>query len=288
MRKFLILIFACSIGACVFAKDTNFIIKGNGSFLNDKSVSIEIPASDTTINISVSEGHFSQELSIDQGQYARLLIGKQVFPLWLKPKGKLKLNLKINNLDFTTFKDIVLNPQKNQETLLMNDFYAVQELPQKEEIFPLVPEEFKAQIIAYNAKNIGMVDDLTVLYSKVDTAFVRLFKYQTQVPLAFNYFYYPQFHHMMNPNDESDIPEDFNIFNTLLPKNDLYVYSNVYRYPLYENSYWHNSILAEIDAGSYSDINSLATDYKKQLASKHLDPAIVRNIMLIFNDMISQ
>lgn len=91
-----------------------------------------------------------------------------------------------------------------------------------------------------------------------------MFRIQVKVPLAASYFYYPMYHSLLNREDQSEEPDHFNIFDEMLPKNDIGVYQKVYRYKVYEVSYWNN-LLGEKLAGLMSEPEQFVNAYIDEL-----------------------
>lgn len=82
---------------------------------------------------------------------------------------------------------------------------------------------------------------------------------------------------MLNPQDQSEIPEDFNIFDEILPKNDSMIYNKVYRYKTYEISYWNEKIAQELKDFSGEPAQYFNVWFDK-LSALHLCPQIAGDV----------
>ena len=202
-------------------------------------------------------------MPLEKAGYIRLANGKAAFPLYLQPGKSVRLKMDVKSVLEGDYESVEFLEGSNPETRMMVDYYQKQWFPSTQEMFVLPPNDFKQlmdSIVRFNDRIISAF----VKKNTCDPAFVQLFRIQVKVPLAASYFYYPMYHSLLNREDKSEIPADFNIFDRLLPKNNIDVYRNVYRYKIYEVSYW-NSLLGEKLANLMSEPEQFVSAYIDEL-----------------------
>ena len=252
--------------ACLWACNPNNEVTVSGSLLNYKGNKLffEICGQDTTIaSILDSTGRFEARIPLKEAGYVRLANGKVAMPLYLKPGSTVQIEMDVQKLREGNYGSVKLIKGNNPETRMMVDYYEKQWFPSTQEMFVLPPADFKQimdSIVRYNDAIItGFVKK-----TPCDPEFERLFRIQVKVPLAASYFYYPMYHALLNREDQSEEPDHFNIFDEMLPKNDVDVYQRVYRYKIYEVSYWNN-LLGEKLADLMSEPERFVNAYIDEL-----------------------
>ena len=208
-------------------------------------------------------GAFEAYLPLEQAGYVRLANGKAAFPIYLQPGKRVRLKMDVKKVLEGDYVSVEFLEGSNSETRMMVDYYQKQWFPSTQEMFVFSPSDFKQfmdSIVRFNDSIISAF----VKKNTCDPAFVKLFRIQVKVPLAASYFYYPMYHSLLNRDDKSEIPTDFNIFDRMLPKNDIEVYRKVYRYKIYEVSYW-NSLLGEKLADRMSEPEQFVNAYIDEL-----------------------
>ena len=236
--------------ACLWACNPNNEVKIAGNLLNFKGNKLffEICAQDTTISVVLdSTGAFEVRLPLREAGYVRLANGKAAIPLYLKPASDVGIEMDVKKVQEGDYESVKFLKGDYAETRMMLEYYQKQWFPSTQEMFVLPPAEFRQMMDSIVRYNDAIISEF-VKKEPCDTEFVRLFRIQVKVPLAASYFYYPMYHSLLNREDQSEAPDDFNIFDKMLPKNDINVYQKVYRYKIYEVSYWNN-LLGEQLAG---------------------------------------
>lgn len=252
--------------ACLWACNPIDGVKISGDLRHYKGNKLyfEICGQDTTIAVILdSMGAFEANLPLEQAGYVRLANGKAAFPIYLQPGKSVRLKMDVKKVLEGDYESVEFLEGSNSETRMMVDYYQKQWFPSTQEMFVLPPNDFKQlmdSIVRFNDRIISAF----VKKNTCDPAFVQLFRIQVKVPLAASYFYYPMYHSLLNREDKSEIPADFNIFDRLLPKNNIDVYRNVYRYKIYEVSYW-NSLLGEKLANLMSEPEQFVSAYIDEL-----------------------
>lgn len=254
--------------ACLWACNPSNEVKIAGDLQNFKGNKLffEICAQDTTISMLLdSTGTFNVQLPLDEAGYVRMVNGKAVIPLYLKPGRNVEMSLDVNKVREGDYETIKFSEGDCAETRMMFDYYQKQWFPETQEMFVLPPVDFKQMmdsIVRYNDAIIFAF----VKSNPCDPEFVRLFRIQVKVPLAASYFYYPMYHSLLNREDQSEEPDEFNIFDEMLPKNDVNIYQKVYRYKIYEVSYWNNLLgekLADLMEDPVQFVNAYIDELNK-------------------------
>ena len=252
--------------ACLWACNPIHGVKVSGDLLHYKvdKLYFEICGQDTTITVALdSTGNFETILPLKEAGYVRLANGKAAFPLYLLPGKSVRLKMDMKRVQEGDYESVEFLEGDNPETRMMVDYYQKQWFPSTQEMFVLPPDDFKQfmdSIVRFNDRIISAF----VKKNTCDPAFVQLFRIQVKVPLAASYFYYPMYHSLLNREDKSETPADFNIFDRMLPKNDINVYRSVYRYKIYEVSYWNN-LLGEKLADLMSEPERFVNAYIDEL-----------------------
>ena len=252
--------------ACLWACNPINGVKISGNLLHYKGNKLyfEVCGQDTTIAVALdSTGAFEADLPLVKAGYVRLANGKAAFPLFLQPGKSVRLKMDVKSVLEGDYESVEFLEGSNPETRMMVDYYQKQWFPSTQEMFVLPPSDFKQlmdSIVRFNDRIISAF----VKKNTCDPVFVQLFRIQVKVPLAASYFYYPMYHSLLNREDKSDIPADFNIFDRMLPKNDIDVYRDVYRYKIYEVSYWNN-LLGEKLANLMSEPGQFVNAYIDEL-----------------------
>ena len=252
--------------ACLLACNSNdrTPVRGNLQNCKGKKVYFEICRQDTTITVALdSVGNFEINLPLREAGYVRLANGKAAFPLYLQPGEKVQVKMDVEKVQNGDYKSVELVEGNNPETRMMVDYYEKQWFPSTQEMFVLPPVDFKQMMDSIVRHNDAIITNF-VKKTPCDPEFERLFRIQVKVPLAASYFYYPMYHSLLNREDQSEEPDHFNIFDEMLPKNDIGVYQKVYRYKVYEVSYWNN-LLGEKLAGLMSEPEQFVNAYIDEL-----------------------
>lgn len=234
--------------ACLWACNPNDAVTVSGSLLNYKGdkLYIEICGQDTTITVVLdSTGRFETLLPLKEAGYVRLVNGKVTVPLYLKRGRAVAVEMDVRKIREGNYEGVRLIEGNNPETRMMLDYYQQQWFPSTQEMFVLPPADFKQMMDSIVRYNDAIITEF-VKKTPCDPEFERLFRIQVKVPLAASYFYYPMYHSLLNREDQSEEPEHFNIFDEMLPKNDIDVYRKVYRYKIYEVSYWNNLLVEKL------------------------------------------
>ena len=272
--------------ACLWACNTHIkeaVVKGKVTNALGSRLYVEICGQDSLLQTRLdSTGHFSFEFSLSDGAYVRLVNGKAALPLYVTPGMIINLEMDAQKLREGDYASIVFNEGLNGETQMMLDFYSKQWFPSSQEMFVCSPAEFKhliSQVVRYND---SIIDAFGVESGTAcDPLFVKLFKYQVKVPFAMSYFYYPMYHSLLVKQDTAAVPDNFNIFDNTLPKNDSLVYNKVYRYKTYEVAYWNDRISTAMLNEQVPDSNVVATYFEK-LSALQLLPQISMDVAQAF------
>ena len=294
MKRILILVVvACLFGACHnLKKATDKVEEGyaevSGTVVNYKSnkVVVQIFGNDTVVSLPVDEkGNFKGRIFMKDFAYARVCSGnKAAVPAYLAPNVELNLQFDVALVNKGDFNKVKVTGKNVVETKMMVDYYKKQLFPASQELFVLNPVDFKQKMIEVSAHNEKVINDFVAKNKSLDNNFVDMFKIQVQVPLAVSYFYYPMYHQMFCPKDKSKTPEDFNIFDKRLPKNDMGVYTKVYRYKTYEVSYWNNLLLGKV-AHLQGDMVKFFNTYIDELKNLELNQMIKDDVA---NNLVMQ
>ena len=261
--------------ACLWACNPNNEVKIAGDLLNYKGNKLffEICTQDTTISVVLdSTGFFKVQLPLKEAGYVRLVDGKAAVPLYLKPGDDVKIKMDVKRVQEGNYESVEFPEGDRAETRMMLDYYGKQWFPSTQEMFVLPPVEFKEMMDSIVRYNDAIISEF-VKKNPCDPEFVRLFRIQVKVPLAASYFYYPMYHSLLNREDQSEEPDDFNIFDKTLPKNDIEVYRKVYRYKVYEVSYWNNLLGGKL-AGLMSEPVQFVNAYIDELNKLDLNQQI--------------
>lgn len=273
VRLFVIFLIAC-FWACNQHFKGEVSITGRLTHYKGDKVYVEVCGQDSLAKASLdSLGRFELRVKLKEAGYARLMNGKAACPLYLQPGGKYRLEMDVEKVKRGAYESVVFPDGVNKETRMMLYYYENQWFPSTVELFvypPVIFRELMDSVVAYND---AVVDDfLDKDAGRYDREFVELFKWQIKVPFAVSYFYYPMYHALLNPEDSSEIPEHFNLFDGMLPKNDVKVYNRVYRYKTYEVAYW-NHVLGVAESFG---------DYWNRLAALKLHPQIREDVAYHF------
>ena len=245
------LLIAC-FGACNQRVNEDVVLQGQLMHYKGDKVYFEMAGVDSLLSTPLdSTGCFFIRFPLERSIYVRVMNGKATFPLYLAPGVKVRMEMDVDRVKQGEYGSVVFPDGINKETRMMVQYYENQWFPSTQEMFVYPPEDFKKLMDSLVSYNDRLIDDFLVENpGEYDRRFVDLFKIQIKVPFAMSYFYYPAYHALLNPEDDSEIPADFNIFDTLLPKNDSIIYQQVYRYKTYEVSYWNQCLLQELSAWS--------------------------------------
>lgn len=252
--------------ACLLACNSNdkTPVKGDLQNYKGKKVYFEICGQDTTIAVVLdSMGAFEANLPLKEAGYVRLANGKAAVPLYLRPGKNLQVKMDVRKVQNGDYKSVEFLQGDCAEIQMMLDYYQKQWFPSTQEMFVLPPADFKQMMDSIVRYNDAIITEF-VKKTPCDPEFERLFRIQVKVPLAASYFYYPMYHALLNREEESEVPDHFNIFDEMLPKNDVDVYRKVYRYKIYEVSYWNN-LLGERLAGLMSEPERFVNAYMDEL-----------------------
>ena len=171
---------------------------------------------------------------------------------------------------------------------MMSDYYEKQWFPSTQEMFVLPPADFKQMMDSIVRYNDAVITEF-VKKTPCDPEFERLFRIQVKVPLAASYFYYPMYHSLLNREDQSEEPDHFNIFDEMLPKNDIDVYQKVYRYKIYEVSYWNNLLgekLADLMSEPEHFVNAYIDELNKLGLHQQIRDDVGNNfVMQYYNEL---
>lgn len=228
--------------ACLMAcnSNENLSIKGHLQHYKAKNIKFEICAQDTTISASIdSSGYFEATLPLKESGYIRISNSKATLPIYAEPKQNIQIEADIQKLREGDYHSVKMVRGDCPETQMMIDYYQKQWFPSTEEMFVLPPTAFRQLIDSVVRFNDSLITRF-IESNPCHAEFVELFRLQVKIPLATSYFYYPMYHALLNPQDKSETPEDFNIFDGMLPKNNIGIYRKVYRYKTYEISYWNH------------------------------------------------
>lgn len=275
--------------ACLWAcnQNVNKEAEVTGKLTNHKgnNVYFEVCGQDSMVKTIIdSAGCFSAKLDMPEGSYVRMMNGKAVLPLYLAPGGRLKVEMDAELVKDGKYETVVFPEGCCKETRMLMDYYQKQWFPATQEMFVLTPVEFRQMMDSVIRFNDLVIDRfLAADAEKYDTGFIKMFKLQVKVPFAASYFYYPMYHGLMNPEDTSDIPTDFNIFNKMLPKNDSVVYNRVYRYKTYEVSYWNNLLslkLASLSGEPEKFFNAYIDELNKLDLNEQIRDDVGNNLIM--------
>ena len=277
--------------ACLWACNPIHGVKVSGDLLHYKGDKLyfEICGQDTTITVALdSTGNFETILPLKETGYVRLANGKAAFPLYLLSGKSVRLKMDVKSVQEGDYESVEFLEGDNPETRMMVDYYQKQWFPSTQEMFVLPPADFKQfmdSIVRFNDRIISAF----VEKNTCDPAFVQLFRMQVKVPLAASYFYYPMYHSLLNREDKSETPADFNIFDRMLPKNDINVYRSVYRYKIYEVSYWNNLLgekLADLMSEPERFVNAYIDELNKLGLHEQIRDDIGNNfVMQYYNEL---
>jgi len=293
MKRILILVVvACLFGASHnLKKATDKVEEGyakvSGTVVNYKSNKglVQVFGNDTVVSFPIDEkGNFKGEIFMKDFAYARICSGKSAVPAYLAPNVELNLKFDVVLVKKGDFNKVKVSGKNVDETKMMVDYYQKQLFPSSQELFVLKPVDFKNKMIEVSAHNEKVINDFVAKNKSLDNNFVDMFKIQVQVPLAASYYYYPMYHGMFNPKDKSETPKDFNIFDKRLPKNDIGVYTKIYRYKTYEVSYWNNLLLSKV-AHLQGDMVKFFNTYIDELKNVELNQMIKDDVA---NNLINQ
>ena len=230
------------------------------------------------------KGHFENRIMMKDMSYVRVMVGKSTVPVYLAPKVKLRLRFDVENVLKGDYSEVKIKGNATIETIMLLKYFENQLYPSSQTAFKLLPIDFKNRMTEVSEHNLSIIDKFAQKHKSINSKFVAMFKLQSLVSLTPFVFSYPMYHHMMVPNDKSEYPEGFNIIDNKLPKNDIYVYNSVYRYKIYEVSYWNNYLLAKID-NLKSDLVTFFNAYIDELLSLKLNFQIQDDVA---NNMIMQ
>lgn len=283
MRYIVVILWIVCLGACNPNVKQKVAVDGRLTNYKGNKVYFEISGRDSLVKAELdSAGGFSACLDLDEGTYVRLMNGKAAFPLYLVPGMKLRIEMDAAKVQSGEYASVVFPEGINKETRMMVHYYENQWFPSTEELFIYPPAEFKELMDTIVGYNDGLIEDFlqadSVGYNR---DFVNLFKLQVKVPLAVSYLYYPVYHALLNPQDQSGVPGDFNIFDKMLPKNDSVIYNRVYRYKTYEVSYWNGEIARELKDFS-GDPAQYFNAWFDKLSALHLYPQIAGDVAYSF------
>ena len=97
------------------------------------------------------------------------------------------------------------------------------------------------------------------------------------------------YHSLLNREDQSEEPDHFNIFDEMLPKNDIDVYQKVYRYKIYEVSYWNNLLgekLADLMSEPEHFVNAYIDELNKLGLHQQIRDDVGNNfVMQYYNEL---
>lgn len=282
MRIIVLFLIAC-LWACNQAAKDEVLVAGKIENCKGNRIYFEVCGQDSLVKVQLdTSGCFSVPLKLSGASYVRLMNGSVAFPLYLTPGMKVKLDMDIQKIKDGGYESVTFPEGINKETRMMAHYYQNQWFPATQEMFVYPPVEFKQMMDSVVRYNDEIVDRfLTKDAEKYDPDFVRLFKLQIKVPFAASYFYYPMYHSLLNPGDTSREPENFNIFDEMLPKNDSVIYNKVYRYKTYEVSYWNNRI-TETLAALAGEPEKFFDAYFDILAATTLHPQIKDDVAHTF------
>ena len=277
--------------ACLWACNPNNEVTVSGSLLNYKGNKLffEICGQDTTIaSILDSTGRFEARIPLKEAGYVRLANGKAAVPLYLKPGSTVQIEMDVQKLREGNYGSVRLMKGDNPETRMMSDYYEKQWFPSTQEMFVLPPADFKQMMDSIVRYNDAVITEF-VKKTPCDPEFERLFRIQVKVPLAASYFYYPMYHSLLNREDQSEEPDHFNIFDEMLPKNDIDVYQKVYRYKIYEVSYWNNLLgekLADLMSEPEHFVNAYIDELNKLGLHQQIRDDVGNNfVMQYYNEL---
>lgn len=282
MRIVVVFLIAC-LWACNPSIQDEVVVTGTLNHYKGDKVYFEIYGQDSIVKADLdSSGNFTARLRIPEAGYVRLMNGKAAFPLYLKPGMSVRLEMDVDKVRQGEYESVMFPGGINKETRMMAHYYENQWFPSTEEMFVYPPDLFRELIDTVVVYNDSIVDYfLAADEIGYDRRFAELFKWQIKVPLAMSYLYYPVYHTLLNPKDSSEIPEDFNIFDKMLPKNDTLVYNRVYRYKTYEVSYWNNVLTGDSENRDTLDAEYLNT-YFDRLLALNLYPQIRNDVAHTF------
>lgn len=289
-------IFTLFLAACLWACSQNpepAQVTGKLTHYKGDKVYFEICSQDSILKVALdSTGSFTASLPVTESSYVRLMNGKASFPLYVKPGMKVQLEMDAEQVKEGDFESVKFPAGVAPETQMMVYYYQNQWFPSTEEMFVKTPVEFRQMMDSIIRYNDQVVDDFWAKQGgEWDRTFVDLFKIQIKVPMAASYYYYPMYHSLLNRADTSEIPEDFNFFDELLPKNDSIVYNKVYRYKVYEVSYWHNEIgarLANLSGDPEAFLNAYIDQLKALDVHRQLKDDLGNNLIMQYAQVDSQ
>lgn len=272
---------ACSLWACQPKNEAHVA----GTLTNPKGdkVYVQIHGLEKPVVLPLdSTGHFEGVIPAKEAYYGRICNGKAKLPAYINGGVDLKVAMDVKEVAQGEYKNVKVEGEKVKETRMMVKYFQNQLFPSTEELFVLSPIEFKMKIQSVIAHNAKLVDDFTKANEGMDEHFVDLFKIQIQLPFAVSFLYYPMYHSMFVPNDQSKVPENFNFFVNQLPRNDIEIYNKVPRYKSYEVSIWNNEILAAIapfqpDLEKY--FNAYVDEVKKLEINSQIKEDVANNLL---------
>lgn len=277
--------------ACLWACHTNInreaIVSGEVSHAVGNKMSLEICGQDTILQTTLdSMHHFMLQIPLSEGTYARLSNGKTAIPLYLAPGKKIELDIDIQKIKKGDYSSVLFKSGGDKENRLMTFYYEHQYFPSSQELFSRPPKDFQKLMRETVIYNDSLIDHfLNADSERYDQKFVKRFKLQVKVPLAMSYFYYPTYHPLIDPRDTTSYPENFNIFDRMLPKNTPEIYNSVYRYKTYETSYWNNLLAMDLEKVEEHD---LVNAYFDRLTDLNLHPQIATDVARsFFNQQIT-
>ena len=277
--------------ACLLACNSNdkTPVKGDLQNYKGKKVYFEICGQDTTIAVVLdSVGAFEANLPLKEAGYVRLANGKAAVPLYLRPGKNLQVKMDVRKVQNGDYKSVEFLQGDCAETQMMLDYYQKQWFPSTQEMFVLPPADFKQMMDSIVRYNDAIITEF-VKKTPCDPEFERLFRIQVKVPLAASYFYYPMYHSLLNREDQSEEPDHFNIFDEMLPKNDIGVYQKVYRYKIYEVSYWNNLLgekLADLMSEPERFVNAYINELNKLGLHQQIRDDVGNNfVMQYYNEL---
>ena len=261
------------------------LLSGDVKNFEGHKAAINIVNGNRVLPIEFDEkGHFENRIMMKDISYVRVVIGKATVPVYLAPKVKLRLRFDVENVLKGDYSKVKIKGNASAETKMLLVYYTSQAFPDSQTAFKLTPVDFKNKMVEVSEHNLAIIDKFAKKHKSINSKFVSMFKLQSLVSLTPFIYSYPMYHSMMVPNDKSEYPEGFNIIDSKLPKNDIYVYNSVYRYKIYEVSYWNNYLLAKVN-NLKSDLARFFNAYIDELLSLKLNSQIQDDVA---NNMIMQ
>lgn len=271
--------------ACLVACNTSIKreVSLNGQIKNplSKNVVLDVCGQDSVFEASLdADGRFTFRVEVSEGKYVRLLNGKAAFPLYLAPGMEIDLEMDAQKVKEGNYTSVIFGKGSNKEIQMMTHYYEHQWFPSSQEMFSQEPDNYRKLLNAVVSYNDSIIDAfLKKDEGKYDQRFVELFKLQVKVPLAVSCFYYPMYHSLMSQENVENLPEYVDVFDEVLPKNNRYIYNNVYRYKTYEVAYWNHKVAAALADVAEEDI---VNAYFDKLEELNVLPEIRRDAAGIF------